>query len=140
MIPRAVFLQFPLQENSGILLSDIAFAYELKQNKVPVLHIDNPIVVRALLTNIRFLAQSRKDIRELAQWMKQIEPDDEIEESMSEYKKMKQLTKYRISSLFDAYFGIQASDKIKKMVTEGKTLKAYKQFREWYFLKEYQKK
>ncbi len=99
MGPRGLFLQFPFPENDD-LGGLLPYSFELKRNKIPVIHIDNPVSTSIFLSNKRFLAVSRKQMSQTAIWLEKISEAEKEHINLAEYTHLKRLQKFKLFRLF----------------------------------------
>ena len=75
MIPRPVFLQTPFDETiKKYGHEDTLFGYELKQQQISIIHLENPLEHIGLESNETFLSKSEKAIENLLQLYKDGKP------------------------------------------------------------------
>jgi len=71
MVPKSIYLNIQLDETiQGYGHEDTLFGIELKKNKVPILHIDNPLRHDGLETANEFIDKTKEGIRNLYQLKK----------------------------------------------------------------------
>lgn len=137
MIPRGLFLQYPMPDSddfSGLL----PYSFELKNHKIPVIHIDNPISTGSFIETLRFLAITRTQIRQTVQWLKKLS-DDEMEHiSIPEYRHLQKLKKWKATGLLKNTYQLSASRLFSDREPSLRSkLKMYKHFRRMLFMELY---
>ncbi len=76
MVPKAIFLSIKLDETiKGYGHEDTFFGYQLKKERIPVVHIDNPLRHIGLENAEKFLENTRNAIRNLHQLIQRKETD-----------------------------------------------------------------
>ena len=74
MVPRDVMLKFPFDEGfKEYGYEDVLFGKTLKANGIPILHIDNPIVIDDYDTNAEFLDKTQQALRTLYKHRKELD-------------------------------------------------------------------
>ena len=79
LIPKAIFRQYPLDESiKGYGHEDTLLGIELKNNQVPIKHIDNPLCHIGLETAEEFLEKSISGIKNLSKLIQQGKIDYDV--------------------------------------------------------------
>lgn len=135
LIPRGLFLQHPMPDSDDIA-GLLPYAFELKTNKIPVIHIDNPISTATFLSSKRFLAVSRRQMWQTALWIKKLTAKEKTQISISEYNHLKKLQKWKIVGLYKLLYRINANFLLTNIHhKKSAKLKSYRNFRRWTLLK-----
>ena len=103
LIKKELFLATNFFENNNIYGMDIYFSYQLFKNKVPVLHIDNPIFHLGLETNELFFNKSLESVRSRKEIMIDLEGIEEINSLIKHFKILK---KYKLDTFGSVLFKI----------------------------------
>lgn len=91
-IKKSVFEKIQFNENlSGYGYEDSVFASELQQNKIPILHIDSPVLHLNLETNEDFIKKSQLALQNLLGFYLNGEVDAESVKILKTYLKLKKL-------------------------------------------------
>ncbi|MDN3725176.1 glycosyltransferase [Aequorivita sp. SDUM287046] len=90
-IRKEVFHNIKFNENlAGYGYEDAVFGYELQQNKIPLLHIDNPVVHLNLETNHVFIKKSELALQNLLDFHHSKVVDGESVKILKTYLKLKE--------------------------------------------------
>lgn len=136
LIPRGVFLQHPMPE-SGNPAELLNYFFDLKQIGLPIIHIDNPLSTKTFITNKRFLATERVQLKAMNTWVKEKWEKHKTHIDLPEQSHLRKLERWRLLKIFKTIYAIQT----KKMVrnagnAELVNFKHYRNFRRWLLLKE----
>ncbi len=131
MIPRGLFLQYPTPDSddfSGLL----PYSFELKNNTIPVIHIDNPMATSRFLETMRFLALTRVQMREIACWIKKLDTEEMEHVSIPEYRHLLKARKWKMAPLLLNTYKLSASRLLSGSDYSLRAkLRMYKHFRRW---------
>ncbi len=100
LISKDLFKEFYLNEAiSGYGHEDTYFGYQLKKNKIPVIHIDNPLIHVGLEPSHHYLEKTKKAISNLLNIYKISGYDKDIVEMISLLKAFCRIKRYKITFL-----------------------------------------
>src|SRR6056297_3492023 len=135
MIPRGLFLQYPTPDSddfSGLL----PYSFELKNNKIPVIHIDNPIATSRFLETMRFLAITRMQMQQIACWIKKLSKEEMEHVAIPEYRHLLKAKKWKMAPLLKNTYKLNAARLFSDNYFSLRTsLRMYKHFRRWMLIK-----
>ncbi|MDA3865843.1 MAG: hypothetical protein PF489_03730 [Salinivirgaceae bacterium] len=139
LIPRGLFLQFPVPEIDEPKWM-LPYYFELKDNTIPIIHIDNPLSIHTFLTNKRFLAHNRKHIKQITQWLNKINDEIVAHTSITEYEHYKKLRKWKLAKLYQFFYSVNTRILMSSLGKDKpKKTRLYKGFRRWTFMKTFKK-
>lgn len=131
LIPRGIFLQYPTPDSDDIT-GILPYSFRLKTNKIPVIHIDNPIATSTYLSDKRFLVISRRQMQQTALWLKKTTGDEKAHLTINEYLHMKKLQKWRLVGLYKLIYRINANMLLSNIEkNKSSKLHLYRNFRRW---------
>jgi len=119
-IPKSIFLSIKLDETlKGYGHEDTLFGIELKKNKVPINHIENPLCHIGLEDFETFISKTEEGIVNLNKLINQHKVDESIK-LLRAYKKVKKL---KIERYIFSYYKRNRSKILKKLQKETPSLK-----------------
>ncbi|MFO7863263.1 MAG: hypothetical protein R6U85_04630, partial [Salinivirgaceae bacterium] len=135
LMPRGLFLQFPVPEIDEPQWM-LPYYFELKDNTIPIIHIDNPLSTHTFLTNKRFLAHNRKHLKQVTEWLNKISDEIVAETSVTEYEHYKKLHKWKLAKLYQFFYSVNTRMLMASLKKDTpKKPRLYKGFRRWTFMK-----
>lgn len=118
LIKRDILAQLPFDERIvGYGHEDTMFGYLLKTHKIPILHLDNPVVNDSLEKNIDFLNKTEQAIDNLIRIDKMVN-DSDFEKEINLLQTYNRLKKTRITFLVSVLFWI-FKPVIRKLLISG---------------------
>lgn len=129
LIPRGIFLQFPISEDDDYT-EVLPYTFELKNNAIPVIHIDNPVSTFDYLPALKFLVVTRKQMQQTAIWLKKLSGPEKKHIGIPEFVKITNLDKNRIKRLFKHLYKSHYASIMRKISEpEYNQIRKYRNFR-----------
>jgi glycosyltransferase involved in cell wall biosynthesis len=88
------------EELKGYGHEDTLFALELRRNKIPVTHIDNPMIHLGLESNTVFLEKTRHRVRNLMKLLNMLEYQQDLEKHSSIVKALNKLERWKMLAFY----------------------------------------
>lgn len=105
MIPKNILERIPFNENiKGYGHEDTLLGYELLKNRVPVKHIDNPLLHVGLQDNQDFLQKSREGVKNLAFINNYLDDRDELAKMVRLLKGFRMLKRFGLCKTYALIF------------------------------------
>lgn len=112
LVPKKVFLNYNFNEDKNLYGMDNYFSYNLFVNKIPVLHIDNPVYHLGLENDEVFFRKCIESVKNRKQLLENAEGVENINSLLRHYKKIK---KYRLTGVISLGFKL-TEPILKKMI------------------------
>lgn len=105
LVPKSIFLGLNYQASEKNYGMDIYFGYQLFQQKIPVLHLDNPIIHLGLETNEIYFQKALQGVESRKKYLLHEKGVDQMNPLVQAYTKLK---KWRLTKLVAFGFSIVA--------------------------------
>lgn len=104
LVEKNTFLESNFKEDTKLYGMDIFFLYQLYVNKIPILHIDNPIIHEGLDENEVFFKKSLLSVKSRFDYLKDLSEIEKVNPLLNYYKKLDRfgLTKF-VAFLFKTF-------------------------------------
>lgn len=88
LVEKNTFLESNFKEDTKLYGMDIFFSYQLYINKIPILHIDNPIIHEGLDENEVFFKKSMLSVKSRFDYLKNLSEIEKVNPLLNYYKKL----------------------------------------------------
>lgn len=119
LVEKNTFLESNFKEDSKLYGMDIFFSYQLFVNKIPVLHIDNPIIHEGLDENDVFFKKSLLSVKSRFDYLKDLPEIGKVNPLLKHYKKLDQ---FGLTKIVGSLFKIVESRLNKRIVCDDPNL------------------
>jgi len=134
-IEKAVYLKFPLDEQlTQYGHEDTKFGYELKANKIPLLHIDNPVEHIGLEDNQAFLDKTRLGVINFVKLVK-----GGLGHESKLYRAYQKLERFHAIGLFRLFYACFSKKIMKNLLSEKPSIRLFDLYKLHIFIEELKK-